>query len=147
MIFSIIYRVIKYWLGGFLIFLIISMIIPEKKNFTDSTIYLDMPEVYNGIILPNTLYINKASKDINPLLSKWITEGNYERILIIVPRFEFFTYYFWLKENKILSHTVKYKMAARTTSYNLSYLIYNYHQTIIELISATTSLIGSFIRK
>jgi hypothetical protein len=148
MIFSIIYYAIKYWLTGLLIFLLVCFIIPEKKSFTDSTVYMDIPNApVENNVGQKVMYIYKDYKNLENIIIKWAQESNHEKILIVVPRFEFFIYYFWLKENKVLLEKISYKLGARTTCYNISYLIHNYHQTVVEIFSAVGNLFSSFFKK
>lgn len=135
-------NILKVWVGGFVIYLLVSFILPSDRQFKDATVYVNIPNNNaQSKIHKDTLYLildNKHKKSFYHQLHEWQKNGKYNQVLIIVPRLEFFIYYTYFYENNLSSAESKkyfnksFKMAAHTTSWNIKNLIYYYHQTIFE---------------
>jgi len=120
---------LKLWLYSFLGFLVICLIIPTDPPFTDATVYLNIKPPGKQ---DNTIYMPIKDRKLKKKIQGWVMENNYKKVLIVVPRFEFFIYYIYFIDNHILpSHN--FKMGAKTQKWSPQILFYNYHQTLFEI--------------
>ena len=121
-------KILKYWAGGMLVFLSIIFIIPEKSNFIDKTIFIDIP--YNEKTnVKNPIYLyNKNPTIFKEKLNFYLYKNSNEKISIVVPRLEYLIYYFFLSYN----FNSRYELNGKTTKINPQLIIYYYHKTLIK---------------
>jgi hypothetical protein len=136
------------WLWGFILFILASLFMPSDRNFTDIYIYMNVePGKDHNYPQENILYIkNKNISQCTYKINTWLQTKKYERFIVIVPRFELFSYFIYLlQDNNMTSHS--YKIAAKTTSWSFFTLFENYNQFLVDGISFLFSSIKEIFYK
>lgn len=135
-------KILKYWVGGLIIFLLIIFIIPENSNFTDKKIFIDIPET--NIKIKNNIYLyNKNSLILQEELYKYFYKNQEKKVSIIVPRLEYIIYYLSLKNLK--KYNMNYELNGKTTKVNLQLIFFYYNKTLIKFFEYMYDSICKFI--
>jgi hypothetical protein len=137
-------KILKYWAGGLVIFLVVVYIIPENTDFVDKTILIDIPPTPVNIKNPIFYLYNKNPIILKEKLSYYLKNKSNEKISIIVPRLEYFIYYFFFFS---MGENSNYTLNVKTTKINIQLIFYYYHKTLIKFFQTIYEYFSEIIKK